>query len=388
MNIGVFTDSYKPYLSGVVRSIDTFAREFEAMGHQVYIFAPAYPHYAQRTGNIFRFRSIRSPTHPGFSLAIPISPRLLATAKVLALDVVHVHSPFLLGRLGARLAHRLQVPLVFTYHTRYDQYVHYVPLAAEPSRRAVLAWVTTFAKQCDTVVVPSQRMRQELRQQGIPTRIEVIPTGIDPLRFQHGDPRYLREHLGLGPDALILLYSGRLGREKNVDFLFYAMQHVVRARSNSYLILAGAGPDRIRLEREAAKLGLARHVRFLGAVTEKVLVDCYAGADVFVFASTSETQGLVVLEAMASGLPVVAVHGPGVEDTIVDGHSGLLVPPSPRTFAAEVLQLASNPSRRAAMGACAKERASLFSARVMAEKLLHLYESLVYDQHRKREVRT
>ncbi len=386
MNIGVFTDSYKPYLSGVVRSIDTFAGEFEAMGHQVYIFAPAYPHYVQRTGNIFRFRSIRSPTHPGFSLAIPISPRLLATARALALDVVHVHSPFLLGRLGARLARRLQVPLVFTYHTRYDQYVHYVPLAAEPSRRAVLAWVSTFAKQCDSVVVPSQRMREELRQQGIFTRIEVIPTGIDPLRFQHGDPRYLREHLGLGPDALILLYSGRLGREKNVDFLLYAMQHVVRARSNSYLILAGAGPDRIRLEREAATLGLARHVRFLGAVTEKVLVDCYAGADVFVFASTSETQGLVVLEAMASGLPVVAVHGPGVEDTIVDGRSGLLVPPSPRTFAAEVLELASNPSRRAAMGAAARQQANLFSARVMAEKLLHLYQSLVFEKRQQREV--
>jgi len=178
VNIGIFADSYKHYTSGVVTSICTFKDEFERQGHTVHIFAPGYPDYRDKEPNIHRFASVPAPGNPDFTLAIPVSPRIYAVTKKLGLDLVHVHSPFILGLYGAKVARRYQLPLVFTYHTMYDQYVHYVPVARELARDVTVRYSRHFCNQCDLVVAPSTEVREKVSQHGIKTPVAVIPTGV------------------------------------------------------------------------------------------------------------------------------------------------------------------------------------------------------------------
>jgi 1,2-diacylglycerol 3-alpha-glucosyltransferase len=198
LNIAFFTDSYLPYTSGVVRSIETFSAEFRALGHQVYIFAPDYPN-CPKLENVFRFKSLPSIAHKDFTLAIPISPRLENTLQELKIDIIHVHSPFLLGRLGAKAAKKNRIPLIYTYHTLYDQYVHYVPIAQNFSRWLVRKMSKDFCNLCDLVVTPTSMIEDLLRKYGVRTSIETIPTGINLKNFEKGDHSWLRASYPIAP---------------------------------------------------------------------------------------------------------------------------------------------------------------------------------------------
>src|ERR1700730_17930160 len=242
VNIGFFTDSYVPRRSGVVRAVETAARGLRERGHRVYVFAPAYPGYIDADPDIFRFPSIAAPGHSDFPLAVPYSVAHLRKIRDLRLDLVHSHSPFLLGGLGAWVGRTLKLPLVFTYHTLYAEYAHYTPLVGELTRPFIIAYTTAYCNRCDRVLVSVSSLANVLRSYGVRPRIEVAPSvGVDPKEFAHPSAGAVRPWFRIPDDAILLVFVGRLGREKGVPPLLDALAGLP---PHVWLLLVGDGPER------------------------------------------------------------------------------------------------------------------------------------------------
>lgn len=376
MRIGIFTDSYKPYTSGVVRSIETFNKEFQELGHETYIFAPSYPNY-QKESKVFRFLSVPAPTNPDFSLALPFSLRLRHNIKNLQLDLIHVHSPFLLGRLGAKYARSLNVPLVFTFHTMYEQYVHYVPIGQNITKEITRVFCREFCNGCDMVITPTGIVARHLKDIGVFKEVRSIPTGIDLMEFENQDRGWLRNEYNISQEDKILLCVGRLGQEKNHNFVLEAFKRVSERVANTKLVLVGGGPEEKALKGAAARLGLENRVVFTGTLPRDKVILCYCGADIFVFASLTETQGLVIGEAQAAGLPSVAIKANGVSEMISDGVDGFLTENDQHDFVDSIICLITNDQLYSAMSKNALESAKRISSRNCALQLLECYESLL-----------
>lgn len=378
MNIGIFTDSYRPYISGVVRSIDSFATELRKMGHNVYIFAPKYGQEPDEP-YVYRFASVRPLANQDFALAIPISSRLKSTIAKLKLDVIHTHSPFLMGQLGAHCAKRDGIPLVFTYHTLYDQYVHYARVMEPFARWAVIKYTAKYCNRADQIITPTTVVAKMVRNYGVSTPIVALPTGIDYSLFSSGDPNWLRQRYGIGSNERILLFVGRLGLEKNLDFLLHAVRVAKKKLSSQKvkLVIVAGGPERKHLEQLALDLGLAQDVIFTGPLPPEQVAHCYRGADLFTFASCTETQGLVLIEAMAAGLPPVAVGANGVLDMVVDKSDGLLVDLDLEQFSGAIIQLLENEEERQRLSKNAQKKAAELSTANMALRLATLYEEVI-----------
>ncbi|HIE13416.1 MAG TPA: glycosyltransferase family 4 protein [Desulfotomaculum sp.] len=375
MRVGVFTDSYRPYMSGVVRSIETFRAELEAEGFSFFIFAPNYPG-AQPEERVFRFRSLPAPTNPEFTLAVPFSRQLGGALKNIEPDIIHVHSPFILGWLGARWARRLGIPLVFTYHTLYEEYVHYFPLLQAVAREVTRKYTIGFCSRCDLVLAPTAAIREYLLQSGVQTRVESLPTGIDLASFQGGDGQGFRRRYGIGLDEPVLLYVGRMGKEKNIGFLLRTFRGIRERVEGVWLVLVGGGPAKEELAAEAEKLGVADRALFTGPVPPERVKDCYAAGNIFVISSLTETQGLVVGEAKAAGLPAVAVRAQGVSEMVNEGVDGFLTPLEETAFAAKVCELLSNASLYQVMKGNALTQAEEIAAPRMAQRLKAFYQEL------------
>lgn len=384
MRVAVFTDSYRPYTSGVVRSIETFSEELEALGHRVYIFAPRYGLPPGQESDVFRFYSVPTPTNREFNVAIPISLRLKPTLKQLGVDVVHVHSPFLLGRLGVRCAQDLGLPSVFTYHTLYDHYVHYIPVARDLTRKITQHLCVHFCNRCDQVLVPTNVIGDYIRELGVQVPVRKLPTGIRLDHFQSGDAAWFRDRLGIGPEEKVLLFVGRLGQEKNLEFLLraYARARGRLGETRTRLVLIGSGPEDQNLALLAADLGIAARVIIAGPVPSHEVKHCYAGSDLFVFPSVTETQGLVIGEAKAAGLPSVAVRAFGVTEMVEHGVDGFLTGLDEGDFADRVVQLLRNSELLYTFSARARENALKLSSRRMAEELVTVYMRLIRGQRR------
>lgn len=384
MRVGVFSDSYRPYTSGVVTSICTMREEFTRLGHEVFIFAPSYPNYRDIEPNIFRFFSVPAPTNPGYTLAVPVSTRALRIARKLKLDIVHVHSPFILGQVGARCARRMGLPLVFTYHTLYDQYAHYVPVGQELARDLTIKYSRYFCNRCDLVITPTVDVKNMIRSYGVETPIEVVPTGVDVRRFSRGRKNWLKKDYDLPDDYKTCLFVGRLAPEKNIDFLIRSFRRVKEMYPKCSLFIVATGP----LEKELKKLvlnegmNLSQDVIFTGALTSEKLIDVYSDADVFTFASTSETQGIVVVEAMAAGLPVVAVRAIGTQEMVEDGVQGILTEPDLESFSQAVVRVLQDQELRNYLASNAVQRAESLSSQAMARKLEHLFLMLCEERQR------
>lgn len=378
MNIGVFTDSFRPYTSGVVRSIELFSREYTNCGHEVYIFGPDYPLMRPpKEEGVFRFASVPWPPMPEFSVPIPISTQLGSTIKQLDLDIIHVHSPFLLGRLGARAARRYKLPLVFTFHTLYEQYVHYFPIAEKTSKQVVQAIARDFCNRCNMVVAPSQLVVNYLRRIGVEAPIVTVPTGIDLGEFKNVNSNWLRENYGVKPEEKVLLFVGRLGKEKNVTFLLKSFREVINHSPATRLVLVGQGPQEGYLRQLCQQLGIADKVIFTGILSRQTIVHCYASADLFVFPSVTETQGLVIGEAKATGLPVVAIRAFGPAEMVAHGEDGLLTDLSLPAFTEAILELLNNKALYIKMRKHAYLNAPLISSTFCAERMIKVYQDLI-----------
>lgn len=252
MKLGIFTDSYLPYTSGVVRSIQTFKEELTSLGHDVFIFAPSYKN-CNNESRVFRFASIPSLTNREFTLAVPFSLRLKQIIQDLQLDLIHVHSPFLLGRLGARYARKEDIPLVFTYHTLYEEYVHYVPFARSLTKELAQKVSRDFCNQCDLVIVPTGIIADYLQKIGVTANIRKVPTGIRINQFQTVDRFWLRQRFNIDPQERILLFVGRLGQEKNIGLLLESFSLVNIEMNHTTLVLVGGGPEEEELRTEDRK---------------------------------------------------------------------------------------------------------------------------------------
>ncbi|HEY8450566.1 MAG TPA: glycosyltransferase family 4 protein [Bacillota bacterium] len=389
MRIAVFTESFRPYTSGVVRSIETFGAELLDLGHEVYIFAPRYygsaaafqPQSGRRrvASQIFRYWSVPVPTYRGFAVPLPLSPRAGALLAALGIDIVHTHAPFAMGRFGAGLARRLGLPLVFTHHTMYHEYVHYLPGGQRLWRGLTLRYVGAYCRLADAVIAPTPEIREFIRRTYglLDRRVVAIPTGVALEDFGEAEPGWLRRRLGIAADAPVLVFVGRLGREKNVGLLLAAQSRLRALVPDAHLVLVGDGPERARLERQAAALGVADRVHFTGALGKEQVARAYRDATLFVIASQTETQGLATLEAMAAGLPVVGVDAAGTRDLVRDGIEGHLTPADAEALARRVAALLQDEPRLRQLGRQALRRAASLSARRMALRLIGVYQGLL-----------
>jgi 1,2-diacylglycerol 3-alpha-glucosyltransferase len=380
MNIGVFTDSFRPYSSGVVRSIELFSREYTKRGHSVYTFCPEYPlTQTPEEDNVFRFISVPWPTMTDFSLPVPISAYLNQTIERLSIDIIHVHSPFLLGSLGARTARRHKLPLIFTFHTLYEQYVHYFPFVENTSKQVVQAIARDFSNRCNVVVAPSLLVADYLRQIGIKTSIVKIPTGIDMDEFKELDRNWLKNNYGVRSEEKVLLFVGRLGKEKNVEFLLESFQDVLRLIPDCRLVLAGKGPIEECLRQICRQQGIEDKVIFTGELSREQIVHCYASSDLFVFPSITDTQGLVIGEAKAAGVPVVAIRAFGPAEMVMHNEDGLLTELSLPAFTEAIIKLLKDEELYARMSKQSLINAPLISSELCAERMLEVYQGLIDD---------
>jgi glycosyltransferase involved in cell wall biosynthesis len=374
VRVALFTNNYLPFCGGVTISVETLRGGLEASGHEAWVFGPRFPGASDSIPRIVRYPSIPAATYPQFSLAVPYSRRISRLIRTLDFDVFHAHHPFLLGPAARRLARRRRRPLVFTYHTRYEKYAHYVPIQRRLVEATAVRLSAGFAARCDGVIAPSALVREELRARGVLVPIAVVPTGVDLTRFCPGDRGDARQRLGLPADGLVLLYVGRLDREKSVDRLLLAFERVAGTVRNARLILVGHGKEAPRLHRLARSLASADRIDFLGVRAHDALAGFYRAADAFLFASETETQGLVLAEAAACGLPAVAVAAPGCDEVVRDGETGLLTKSDPAALADAAIGLLLDPERRRRMAVAARAAAERdFDVQLQITRTLAVY---------------
>jgi len=293
------------------------------------------------------------------------------------LDLIHVHSPFLLGRVGARYARKLGVPLVFTYHTLYDQYVHYLPFAKTFSRELAQKISRDFCNLCDLVIVPTDIVGDYLHDIGVLTPINRVPTGIKISDYQEGDRRWLQRQYKIKPNDKVLLFVGRLGKEKNIFFLMESFKILSNSIGNTVLVLVGGGPEEEELRDKAVELGIEKKVIFTGTLSPEDVINCYASASLFVFPSVTETQGIVIAEAKAAGLPVVAIKAYGVSEMVEDGVDGYLTELDQEQFASKVHMLLNNDNLKEEMSRKARHNVEKLSSTNCTARLIDSYQSLL-----------
>ncbi len=377
MKIGFFTDSYRPYMSGVVKSIDSFSKNLRAKGHEVFIFAPDYPDRKDKDDNIYRFKSLPTFSGTNFRLAIPFTTKLLSGIDKFDLDIIHSHSPFLLGWLGKIIARKNNIPLVFTYHTLYEKYAHYIPLAPELIKKLAVKHTNRYCSACSVIITPSDYVQEKLKMRGINIPMITIPTGIEIDEYRNRENKNIRGKYGIDDKDKVLLFVGRLGEEKNVEFLLNTFREIKNKIKGVKLMLVGDGPRKKKLEKLSQIYAIQDLVIFTGWQPPEKVIDFYLASDLFIFPSKTETQGLVTLEAMAAGLPVVAVNAAGSKKMVDDGEDGFLVKAEERVFSAAVIDLLTHEKKYNIFAHNARRKGEKYSMSNLTDKLIATYKGLL-----------
>jgi glycosyltransferase involved in cell wall biosynthesis len=381
MKILMLSDVYFPRVNGVSSSMRTFALELKRLGHAVTIVAPAYA--APKDDS--EFETIRIPSRVIFfdpEDRLMRAAAVRATARRLSLrtwDVIHIHTPFRAHQLGVWLGRRIGCPTVESYHTFFEEYVaHYLPwLPSALLRLAARRFSRRLCHDVDHLVVPTEQMADVLGRYGITTPFSVIPTGIHLEEFCDGDgDQFRREHgIALGRPTLVTV--SRLAAEKNIGFLLDVARVLVAEFPNLMFIVAGEGPDADGLKQQAATLGLQNNVRFVGNLDRRTkLLDCYRAGDVFVFASATETQGLVLLEAMSLGVPIVSTAVMGTATVLKDTHCARISTENVDEFACHVAALLRSPADRKRLSDAGPKDARAWSAPALMGQVVDLYTRL------------
>lgn len=381
MKILFVSDVYFPRVNGVSTSIATFRQNLQALGHTVDLIAPEYPTPSAHEAGITRVPSRQLPYDP--------EDRLMRYGWVMAkleqwrdaqYDIIHIQTPFVAHYLGVKLARLLGIACVETYHTFFEEYLHhYVPLVPRALTRFVAQRFSRHqGNSLDGMVVPSHPMLQVLQRYGISTPTEVIPTGMELERFVPGDGAAFRQQHAMAPDRPVLLFLGRVAHEKNIGFLLQVVDRVRHQRPEVLFLIAGEGPARHSLEHDVKHRGLGAHVKFIGYMERTTaLNNCYRAADIFIFASRTETQGLVLLEAMAQGTPVISTAELGTRDVLREGAGVWIAQEDVSDFADKVVRLLADPSARQELGHAGRDYALGWSAERQAQRLLHFYRAVL-----------
>jgi glycosyltransferase involved in cell wall biosynthesis len=377
LRIAMFTDRYLPFLGGVPLSIQRLYLSLKAQGSLVKIFAPSYGEDGDKeNGDIFRCPSLLPGAGGRSPVANIFSGKIKEAFRDFNCDIVHLHHPLWLGRKGMRLARQHGLPVVFTYHTRLERYTHNLPIPGKLFKELGAHYlIRKFANRCQAIITPTTSTEEYLRNLGVSSLVETIPTGIDLGQYEawkESDVKQFRDKYA--PDGALLISVSRMSLEKNLDFLIEGLRKVMsRVDDPVYCLLVGGGPEQERLETKVEKFGLSNRIFFAGETTPAEVVRSYLAADLFVFASTSETQGMVLLEAMAGGCPVVAVNASGVYDVVEDGYNGYKVPESTQSWADAVTDLLGDMEHLRTLSANSREYALKYSEDRIAEKVLNLY---------------
>jgi 1,2-diacylglycerol 3-alpha-glucosyltransferase len=378
VNVLMFTNTYAPHVGGVARSVERLAAELRRKGHTVWIAAPEFEDMPKVEQGVLRFPAVQRFNGSDFSVPMPVPRRLSSLLKHFRPDVVHSHHPFLLGDMALRVAAAYDAPLVFTHHTFYELYTHYVPGDSPALKRFVIELASGYCNLCDAVIAPSDSVKKLLCERGVKVPIEVIPTGLDPPFFAPVSRSEARAAMGIPNDAFVVGHVGRLAPEKNISFLTEVLERFLLRKSDAHLLIAGEGPSREAMIAALGPSDLQCRIHFAGVLSTEELVRAYRAMDVFAFASKSETQGMVLTEAMAAGVPIVALDAPGAADVVRDCANGrLLQSEEPERFAEALAWIASlDRESRERLARNAEDTARAFSLANLADRVLGLYLEL------------
>lgn len=379
MKIVMMTNTYKPIVGGLEKSIEVFSDEFRKRGHKVLIIAPAFEGTDEKEKNILRLPSIPNFNQTDFSIELPISTQLNAALKKFKPDIIHTHHPFLVGDTALRASAKFNVPIVFTNHTLYEENTHYVPGDSEAMKTFVVKLAQGYADLCDQVIAPSESVAKLLKDRGVHTPIEVLPTGIYVDHFKQGDGKTFRKFYDIPKNAFTVGIISRLAEEKNVLFLSKAVITFLKKNKNAYFVVVGSGPLLKEIKSLFEKSKLSQRLITTGVLQGKQLVSAYDALDVFAFASHSETQGMVLAEAMAAGTPVVAVDAPGVREIVIDKQNGRLIKKDNiREFAACLDWLEKlSAQKKIELSNNAQKTAQEYSVPLCVDKALKLYSATI-----------
>lgn len=398
MKVGMFVNYYTPSKGGMETSVINLCKGLNQAGHETFVFAPEYPNYADKEKNIFRYKSIHF-SYSGYFYVIPIlfgfkfglkaesfyviptpfCSKMDSIVENLNLDIIHSHQPYSLGNEALRLAKKLNIPLVFTYHIRYEDYCHYIPFVPKSISQKYIKKITTnYSNKCDVVIAPSTAIKKLLIDHQIRSPISIIPSGIDIDNFAKdaGQREKIREKYQIKNGDVALVTACRLTEEKNVKFLVESFNKIKKSCHNAKFIIVGDGAVKKDLEKMVKGFGIESDVIFTGLVNKEEIVSLYQESDIFVFASLTETQGLVAVEAMASGLPVIAIKASGIEDMVQSGEDGILTGNSIDEFTGAVTKVINDKSLREELSKRAKINSKKFTIEIWTEKMVKLYQSL------------
>lgn len=377
MKIGFFTDTYLPTPTGTAVMVETFRRQLTAMGHEVYVIAPEFTHYQDTNKNVIRVPSVFLPNRPENPLAKPIGGKAAKQIRDLDLDIIHTFSIYSVGSFGLTLSKSQHKPVIFTFDALYTEHTKYYRDFLKPMARGWYQKTSRrHANQCDAVLVPTPAAKKLVEQYRVVTPIHVVPAGVNIDDFTSITPRTLKNKFNIPEGQAILLYVGRLDEESNVRFLLRAFREVWYKKEDTHLLIIGRGPQEDVFQKIADKQPFGDHVTFGGFMPKGELNKVYGACDIFVFPATTATQAIAIIEAMAAGIPTVAVNHLAPANIIRDNEDGYLTPLNENTFSDKIVYLLENPKIRNHFGRTAREHAKHFSVQNSVKHLLTVYNQI------------
>ncbi|MBD3272097.1 MAG: glycosyltransferase [Elusimicrobia bacterium] len=325
MNILMVTNTYTPIVGGLERSIKLYSRELRRQNHRVLIVAPEFKNMPRRENHVIRFPAIQEFNGTDFSVSLPVPGVLTEAMKRFKPDLIHTHHPFLMGDTAMRLARINQLPLVLTYHTVYEKYSHYVPGSSPKIKKFIIELTKGYAGLCDMVIVPSIGIKKILMQRKVKAPLTVLPTGIQIEKFRSGDRIGFRDAMTIPRQARLFGTVGRITKEKNMIFCAECAARFMKKDRKAHFLMVGDGDEKEKVLDLFRRYDVLSRVHAPGTLHDNELVNAYHAMDAFLFASKTETQGIVLNEAMASGTPVIGLSATGVDDVLVDGRNGRLI---------------------------------------------------------------
>lgn len=382
MNIVMFSNTYLPAVGGIENSIDIFSKAMRELGHSVLVVAPEYDDARESTDDILRVPAMRHFGGSAFSISLSLPDHLSERIEAFNPDIVHSHQPFLLGDSALRLARVNAWPIVYTNHTFMERYLHWLPVDWSILSSIAESLPVAYSNLVDHVITPTQSVADVLKTRGVTTALSAIPTGIDANFYASGARSHWRDRYNLDESQFVLGHLGRLNPEKNLDYLAEAALNFVQLEPQfRRFMLAGEGDSVETIQQLFSAAGLAENLLHIGLVQGRDCADAYAAMDAFIFTSLTDTQGLVLSEAMAAGNPVFALDAPGARDMITHRSDGLVLPQqcSAREFAESMDAAVRDKDKFAQLQANARESAKLVSIPACTEKMLALYEQVIND---------